>query len=152
MRTPLLIGGATTSEIHTAVKIEPHYSGTTVHVLDASLSVPMVSNLSSDVNRDKAVIQIRDKYEGLREQHKNRQDEKEILSFEKAQENRPRLSYKGNSYEPKKTGVFAIEPTVEEIRPYIDWDSLLSNLGDEREVSGNPEGCKAGRRSNEAIQ
>ncbi|HBS06530.1 MAG TPA: methionine synthase [Leptospiraceae bacterium] len=121
MKLPLLIGGATTSEVHTAVKIEPNYSGATVHVLDASLSVPMVSNLSSDTHRDKTTSEIREKYENMREQHKNRQDEKEILTFDKAAANRHKVKFDGNTFEPKKTGVFQIEPKVEDLIPYIDW-------------------------------
>ncbi|MCB1305443.1 MAG: B12-binding domain-containing protein, partial [Leptospiraceae bacterium] len=118
---PLLIGGATTSEVHTAVKIEPNYSGATVHVLDASLSVPMVANLSSDVHRDKAMTEIREKYETMREQHKNRQDEKEILPFEKAQKNRPVVRFEGATHKPNQTGVFKAEPSIEDLIPYIDW-------------------------------
>ncbi|MCB1170698.1 MAG: methionine synthase, partial [Leptospiraceae bacterium] len=121
MKMPLLIGGATTSEVHTAVKIEPNYSGTTVHVLDASLSVPMVSNLASDSHREKTAGEIRAKYENVREQHKNRQDEKEILPFDKARANQHKVKFDGNTFQPKKTGVFKVEPSVEELIPYIDW-------------------------------
>ena len=60
---PLLIGGATTSRVHTAVKIEPHYHGPTVHVLDASRAVGVAGNLLSDTLRDGFVAEVRDEYQ-----------------------------------------------------------------------------------------
>ncbi|HBT41853.1 MAG TPA: methionine synthase, partial [Rhodospirillaceae bacterium] len=69
---PLLIGGATTSKVHTAVKVAPNYDGPVIHVLDASRAVGVASNLLSDSLKDGYVTQIADEYEVLRDKHANR--------------------------------------------------------------------------------
>ena len=76
---PLLIGGATTSRIHTAVKIAENYSGPTVHVLDASRSVPVVSKLTTPDNKEGFVKEIEEEYKGVREEHYRRQSKKQFL-------------------------------------------------------------------------
>lgn len=119
MKLPLLIGGATTSEIHTAVKIEPNYSGTTVHVLDASLSVPVAGALTSAKSRDAKADEIREKYEKMREDHASRQQDKEILPFNEAVSNAPQLKY--NPVKPNQTGVWPIQVEAKVLRDYIDW-------------------------------
>lgn len=123
MKIPLLIGGATTSEMHTAVKIEPEYSGPVVHVLDASRSVPVAGQLISPDTREGFVEKIRRHYETLRERHASRHEEKELLSLEEARRNALRLSFEGEKrpVAPAKPGVFEIHPALEELRPYIDW-------------------------------
>lgn len=89
---PLLIGGATTSMVHTAVKIEPHYAHTVVHVNDASRSVPVVSNLLSKDNREKYVAEIKAQHIRTREYHKADRAKSNYLSIEKARENRHTLT------------------------------------------------------------
>lgn len=72
MTLPLLIGGATTSKVHTAVKVAPNYDGPVIHVLDASRAVGVASNLLSDTHKDAFVAQISGEYNGLRDKHANR--------------------------------------------------------------------------------
>jgi 5-methyltetrahydrofolate--homocysteine methyltransferase len=114
---PLLIGGATTSKLHTAVRVAPRYTGPTVHVLDASRAVSVVSSLLSD-KRDAYVGNVADEYEKLRANV----DKKAItiLPLEKARERAPKLEFAPEP--PPFTGVRALEDVpLAEIEPYIDW-------------------------------
>lgn len=122
-KLPLLIGGATTSRIHAAVKVAPAYSGPTVHVLDASKSVPVVSSLLSPEQKDTYAAQVRMEYERLATDHKKRQDAKDIASIEEAREN----PFHGNfeSLEiskPKTIGLHHIlDYDLNQLRQVIDW-------------------------------
>ena len=89
MHLPLLIGGATTSRIHTAVKIDPKYAGPVIHVLDASKSVPVASNLLSKKGSElkKYADGIKDEYKNLREDHASRQLAKAMLPYNEAKVN-----------------------------------------------------------------
>ncbi|TVQ11061.1 MAG: methionine synthase, partial [Balneolaceae bacterium] len=120
---PLMIGGATTSRVHTAVKIAPQYSGTTVHVLDASRSVPVVSSLTSEIHKSEFVKNVRNEYKKVREDHAKRQDRKEILPFEEAVANRTRIDWaKAEIPTPARTGISHWDDyPLEEIREFIDW-------------------------------
>jgi 5-methyltetrahydrofolate--homocysteine methyltransferase len=120
MNVPLLIGGATTSKIHTAVKIEPHYSGPVVHVKDASLAVNVVSNLVS--HNKKFTGQIKDEYEQIRKFQNDRKP-KEYLTIDRARANKLNIDWKGSPvYKPNFLGVkHLIDYPLEEIRKYIDW-------------------------------
>jgi len=122
MDVPLLIGGATTSRAHTAVKIAPHYSAPVVHVLDAGRSVPVVSALLSE-ERASFVEQIRQEYEGLRKQYERKQHTKDLLPIEAARANRLKIDWtQAPLYEPKKLGVhYLMDYPLEEIAAYIDW-------------------------------
>jgi 5-methyltetrahydrofolate--homocysteine methyltransferase len=91
LKLPLLIGGATTSKAHTAVKIAPGYSQPVVHVLDASRAVPVVSNLISAKRRPKFAAQVREEYDRIRAQHAGQQAK--LLSIEQARANAPKLKY-----------------------------------------------------------
>ena len=125
IKLPLLIGGATTSRIHTAVKIQPGFSGTTVHVLDASRSVPVVSSLLSDDKnvKEKFESSIKEEYEKIRINHKKRQSEKNFLSIDKARENRLKTDWKKIKIKkPETLGVKVLENyPLEKLREYIDW-------------------------------
>jgi 5-methyltetrahydrofolate--homocysteine methyltransferase len=89
LKIPLLIGGATTSRIHTAVKIAPNYSNAVIHVLDASRSVPVVSKLlSKNGERESFIKQMKDEYDKLREDHFKRKSEKNYISIEAARNNK----------------------------------------------------------------
>ena len=125
IKLPLLIGGATTSRIHTAVKIQPGFSGTTVHVLDASRSVPVVSSLLSDDKnvKEKFESSIKEEYEKIRINHKKRQSEKNFLSIDKARENRLKTDWeKIKIKKPETLGVKVLENyPLEKLREYIDW-------------------------------
>ncbi|KAF0141023.1 MAG: methionine synthase [Stygiobacter sp.] len=123
LNIPLLIGGATTSRIHTAVKIAPEYSKPTIHVLDASKSVGVVSNLLSEDAKDGFVTKIKDEYRKLREDHFKKHSEKEYISIEKARVNKLNLDWESYSIKkPNKLGVTTFkEFPLKEIRAYIDW-------------------------------
>ena len=123
MKIPLLIGGATTSRVHTAVKIEPHYSGTTVHVLDASRSVPVVSSLLSEEGKEKFELDLKLDYDRLREHHNRNKAEKEFISLAEARNNKYAISWNENDlYQPSFLGVKSFDNyPLEEIAKYIDW-------------------------------
>ena len=122
---PLLIGGATTSRAHTAVKIEPCYkNGPTVYVTDASRSVGVVGNLMSDTQREPYVDQVRGEYEQVREQHRDKKDRVARVSIERARANRADIDWatEGPVAPPPQLGLttfedFPLEPLVET----IDW-------------------------------
>ncbi|MBT8328013.1 MAG: methionine synthase [Bacteroidia bacterium] len=120
---PLLIGGATTSRVHTAVKVAPVYNGSVVHVLDASRSVPVAGSLIGENSKIAFAAQIKEEYAELAEQHANRQQTKTILPFEKAKDNRLILDW--NNFKtnvPNQDGVTIYnEYDLSEIRQYIDW-------------------------------
>ena len=88
MDTPLLIGGATTSRIHSAVKIDPAYAGPVVHVIDASRSVGVVEKLINPSTRQAFAAEVKDEYEHLRELHRSRQDGRSLLNLESARARR----------------------------------------------------------------
>lgn len=120
---PLIIGGATTSRIHAAVKVAPHYSGPTVHVLDASRSVTVCSTLMSDQNRDEYISTIHNEYTKAREAHLNKKSDKRYKTIAQARENKFQINLNG-SIAPKPsflgTRVFRDFPLAELV-PYIDW-------------------------------
>ena len=90
---PLLIGGATTSRMHTAVKIAPAYSGPTVHVLDASRAVGVASNLLSETLKDGFVYEVAKEYDGLRERHAGRDEARRQLALEAARAAKPVIDW-----------------------------------------------------------
>ncbi len=121
---PLMIGGATTSRVHTAVKIEPHYDAdSVVYVKDASRAVGVASALLSDNQGDDFRKGIRDEYVQVRELHAGRQSNKKFLTLAQARENRTPIDWSG--YQPPKpasTGVSVIdEIDLHELVEYIDW-------------------------------
>ncbi len=118
---PLLIGGATTSKVHTAVKIEPHYNYPVVHVNDASRSVPVVSSLLSKELRDSFIEQIRSENERTREYHKADRAQAKFLSLTEAQKNKFIISKQKGS-KPNFLGVKVFEDfDVKELIEFIDW-------------------------------
>jgi 5-methyltetrahydrofolate--homocysteine methyltransferase len=116
---PLLIGGATTSKQHTAVKIAPAYSQPTVHVLDASRVVKVVSDLLEPARREAFDADNRELQERLREQHAER-DRKPLLPIEEARTNRERVPF-GDLAAPPFTGTRIVQPDLETLRAYVDW-------------------------------
>ncbi len=134
-RLPLLIGGATTSKAHTAVKISPGYKEPVVHVLDASRAVPVVSNLISQENKEGFVEKIRSEYEKLRAHHAGQKVK--LLSIEDARSRAPRLSYDALA-RPEFTGVrvlsshaapsfkaAASQLAISDLVPFIDWSPFF---------------------------
>lgn len=125
MKTPLLIGGATTSRIHTAVKIAPKYDHTVVHVLDASKSVGVSTNLLSD-RAEEFGQSIRKEYQTLAEEHQSRAEEKNYIPFEVAIKN----GFENHIEEiipPKEQGITVYKDfDLGEISKYIDWTPFFS--------------------------
>ncbi|HEY2937300.1 MAG TPA: methionine synthase, partial [Gaiellaceae bacterium] len=116
---PLLIGGATTSKQHTAVKIAPAYSQPTVHVLDASRVVGVVSDLLDPDRKERLDEENRELQERLRIQHADR-DSKPLLPIEAARENREQVSFEALET-PPFTGTRIVEPSLETLRDFVDW-------------------------------
>jgi 5-methyltetrahydrofolate--homocysteine methyltransferase len=116
---PLLIGGATTSRQHTAVKIAPEYEQPVVHVLDASRVVGVVSDLLDPVRRRRLEADNRELQARLREQHAEK-ERKPLLSFAAARGNAHRVAF-GDLAPPAFTGVRVVEPPLETLCEYVDW-------------------------------
>ena len=116
---PIMIGGATTSRAHTAVKIAPQYRETVVHVNDASRAVTVAGNLLNANTKNEYAKTLRSEYDELREGYLNRSREKDFLTIDEARKNKLRLDF--NPVKPNFTGVATIEPELSELVPYIDW-------------------------------
>jgi len=122
-KLPLLIGGATTSRAHTAVKIAPGYSQPVVHVLDASRAVPVVSSLISADGRGAFIEQVRGEYERLRKQHAAPQQK--LVSLAEARANAARLSY-DDLPQPEFTGPRVLKDVpLGVLRDFIDWSPFF---------------------------
>jgi 5-methyltetrahydrofolate--homocysteine methyltransferase len=120
---PLLIGGATTSRVHTAVKIEPQYTGPTVHVLDASRAVGVAGSLLSDTLRDEFASGIRTEYQELREERSQRRPEQRRQSIADARRNRLAVDWSGAAPpEPCAPRLTVLDDyPLEDLVPRIDW-------------------------------
>lgn len=135
MRVPLLIGGATTSKAHTAVKIAPAYHHPVVHVLDASRAVPVLGNLLNPELRGAFLQKLRANYERLRNEHAG--THARLLSLEEARRRKPRFDWNSTKIPvPTFLGVRTLTPpgpsaennstiTVETLVPYIDWSPFF---------------------------
>lgn len=122
-KIPLLIGGATTSKIHTAVKIDPEYMGPVVHVLDASKSVPVASALLSEDQKEAAQRGHKNEYEQMREAHRNRKETKSYISIGDARQNKQRINWLDSKITKPSflgTRTFTDFP-LEKLVDYIDW-------------------------------
>jgi 5-methyltetrahydrofolate--homocysteine methyltransferase len=125
IRLPLLIGGATTSKLHTAIRIAPAYGGTTAHVLDASRCVGVVNEVLSADRREAFATRTRAEQETLREGARSRQSDVKLLSIENARQRHLRLSFDSTAA-PSFLGVRSFDDVpLEEIVPYIDWTPLF---------------------------
>lgn len=120
---PLLIGGATTSRTHTAVKVAPKYQSPVVYVKDASRAVHTAAALLSDRQRPEFTAKIQREYAVVREQHENKQPKTRWLSLQEARVNACRLDWQQYApLAPRQTGVHALRDyPLEALRPYIDW-------------------------------
>lgn len=120
---PLLIGGATTSKVHTAVKIGPNYKAPVIHVKDASKSVGVVSNLMSTSRRDDFIRQNRKEYEALRHDYLNAREKATYISLEEARSNKLRIDWTHEPIvAPNFTGIMTFDNfPLETIRDYISW-------------------------------
>jgi 5-methyltetrahydrofolate--homocysteine methyltransferase len=130
-KIPLLIGGATTSKTHTAVKIDPHYSGPVVHVLDASRAVAVASSLLSEEGdtSNNFVIDVKQGYHSLREQRKKRTTNKQYLTIKEARANRFKIDW--DSYKPPIPVIAGMHTfdsiDLQELVPFIDWTPFFSS-------------------------
>ncbi len=126
-KIPLLIGGATTSATHTAVKIEPHYDGATVHVLDASKSVPVAGSLITASLREKFIAQKRNEYEKIRAEHLARKSGARYVDLETARKNKLECDWKKFPViKPAFVGVKAFSDySLKEISEKIDWSPFF---------------------------
>ncbi|MBV8212942.1 MAG: methionine synthase, partial [Verrucomicrobia bacterium] len=124
---PLLIGGATTSKAHTAVKIAPHYSGPTIHVLDASRAVGVVGSLISQDLRGEFVSKNHKEQDHLREEFHRRTAEKQLLTIEEARSRKPVFDWETTLIDkPSVLGVHVIaNQSLDELLPYIDWSPFF---------------------------
>ncbi|AKU18991.1 methionine synthase [Luteipulveratus mongoliensis] len=143
---PLLLGGATTSKAHTAVKVEPKYHGPVIWVKDASRSVPTVASLLSDERRPALLEQVTQEYDSLRKRHAAKKNDRPLISLEQARANATPVDWSG--YQPPRPHLLAQQakdmhegphPTggasytktfhdysLEELREYIDWQPFFN--------------------------
>jgi 5-methyltetrahydrofolate--homocysteine methyltransferase len=128
-KLPLLIGGATTSRAHTAVKIAPHYSEPVVHVLDASRAVPVTTSLLSDDGRSAFVAQHRADYEALRKKHAA--PRQQVVSLETARARRTPITWRAEDLAvPEFTGVRVLDNfPLATLREFIDWTPFFHTWG-----------------------
>jgi 5-methyltetrahydrofolate--homocysteine methyltransferase len=137
-RVPLLIGGATTSRAHTAVKIAPHYKSSTVHVLDASRAVGVVNKLSNPKLAKSFDDETRADYERLRAEHSAKLGQRELLTIAQARDNRTAIDW--NGYQPPKPEFLGVRAyssvipgaarddgviTLKTLIPFIDWSPFF---------------------------
>ena len=128
---PLLIGGATTSKVHTAVQIEPVYGGSTIHVKDASRSVGVVGNIMSIDNQQEFVKKTREEYSDIRERREKNRKQTRLLSFEVAQQRKYKPDWERYvPPKPKRTGIKVFdEYPLEKLVGYIDWTPFFTTWG-----------------------
>lgn len=125
---PLLIGGATTSKMHTAVKIEPCYSGPVVHVLDASRAVPVLSSLLDAALREDYIADVRETYAQLREDHYSGLQDRKYVSLGKARELGLKVDWKLPENAPKKPnflGTKVVKYSLKDLVDFIDWNPFF---------------------------
>jgi 5-methyltetrahydrofolate--homocysteine methyltransferase len=128
LKIPLLIGGATTSRIHTAVKIDPMYSGIVIHVTDASKSVPIAGEAISEETKEAYRLQIKETYQQLRVEHEAKQLGKQLVSYEQAKANPVAIDWSAfEPIKPKALGRTILEDLdLSILRKYIDWTPFFS--------------------------
>ena len=128
IKIPIMIGGATTSRAHTAVKIAPEYQSTVVHVNDASRAVTVASNLLQPDTKASYSSALREEYFQLREGYLNRSREKNFLSLEEARKNKFKIDW--STYQPSKPnfiGTKKIQIEVKDLVDYIDWTPFFQS-------------------------
>jgi len=128
IKIPLMVGGATTSRIHTAVKIDPAYSGVVVHVADASKSVPIVGEVISEETKEEFKSKTKAYYKELREGHANKQQAKQMVTYEEAKANPTFIDWTNYSpVVPAQLGITVLEDLdIGILRNYLDWTPFFS--------------------------
>ena len=128
IKIPIMIGGATTSRAHTAVKIAPEYKETVVHVNDASRAVTVASNLLQAETKGSYVKAIREEYDKLRDGYLNRSRDKNYLSIEEARKNKLKLDWDNfTPVKPNFIGTKTIDVELSELVDFIDWTPFFSS-------------------------
>ena len=128
IKIPIMIGGATTSRAHTAVKIAPEYKETVIHVNDASRAVTVASNLLQKETKTGYVKAIREEYDKLRDDYLNRAREKNYLTITQARKNKLQLDWENfTPITPNFIGTKTIEVALEELVPFIDWTPFFQS-------------------------
>jgi 5-methyltetrahydrofolate--homocysteine methyltransferase len=119
IKIPVMIGGATTSRAHTAVKIAPEYASTVVHVNDASRAVTVAGNLMNVTTNQDYAKNLRTEYDELREGYLSRSREKNYLTIDQARQNKLKLEF--DPVAPTQLGVHSVDVAIGDLIPYIDW-------------------------------
>lgn len=128
IKIPIMIGGATTSRAHTAVKIAPEYKETVVHVNDASRAVTVATNLLQPETKKVYAKTVREEYDQLREGYLNRSREKNFLSINEARKNKLQLDWKNyNPSKPNFIGIKTAEVELSELVDFIDWTPFFQS-------------------------
>jgi 5-methyltetrahydrofolate--homocysteine methyltransferase len=128
IKIPIMIGGATTSRAHTAVKIAPEYKETVVHVNDASRAVTVASNLLKKETKESYVKAIREEYDQLREGYLNRARDKNYLTIAQARKNKLKLDWENfTPKKPKFRGTKTIKVGLNELVDFIDWTPFFQS-------------------------
>ena len=129
MDIPLLIGGATTSRAHTAVKVDPAYDGPVVWVKDASRSVPVASSLLSAGQKAAFMEGVKNEYDGIRERHAAKRGREKLLPLNKARANATPIDWSGyQPPQPKQSGIQVFDDyPIAELREYIDWSPFFAS-------------------------
>jgi 5-methyltetrahydrofolate--homocysteine methyltransferase len=128
IKIPVMIGGATTSRAHTAVKIAPEYASTVVHVNDASRAVNVASNLLQANFKDEYALNIRSEYHHLREAYLNRSKSKEYLTINEARKNKFSINWDDfKTHEPNFIGVKTIQVELSDLESFIDWTPFFQS-------------------------
>ncbi len=122
-KIPLLIGGATTSRVHTAVKIDPHYQGSVIHVSDASRAVPVVEKFLNDNTKENLHLEQKAEYDKMRIQHEASQQAEKLLPLDRARKNKVKIDWESAEIRrPIKLGLTVLEDfPLADLVPYIDW-------------------------------
>ncbi len=151
---PLLLGGATTSRAHTAVKVSPKYSGPVVWVKDASRSVPTAAALLSDERRDAFMAEVVRDYDSIRERHAQKRNDRPLLSYADALTERTPIDWSG--YQPPRPAMLDDAPIrtltgypLEDLRRYIDWQPFFNAWelkGRFPDILNNPASGEAARK------
>jgi 5-methyltetrahydrofolate--homocysteine methyltransferase len=151
MDIPILIGGATTSKLHTAIKIAPNYSKSVVYVPDASRSVPVVSNLLSSIKKYKFIELLNKEQKQIVQTYLKRKKPSRLLALNKARTNR--YKYNLDDYKPKKPNVRGVKVfknvPLKEIVPYIDWTPFFSTWELKGKYPAILEDTQYGKQANE---
>lgn len=155
---PLLIGGATTSRAHTAVKVDQQYDGPVIWVKDASRSVPVVSQLLSATGKQKMLDEVAADYESLRRRHASKNNERPLLSYEEALEARTPMDW--TAEQPHMDGVSPTrlvfhEYDLAELREYFDWQPFFNAWelkGSFPDILNNPATGEVARKLYEEAQ